>query len=233
VEFFWMPSAAVTPVEGVALGALLGYSSQSQISSKVVAETVSDESRLDPAFQPFMSRALARPLLISDTTVAANTAWVPWTMPFVVNEAIVSPLPIGVQAVIDTSACGFTAVPCYFASLQGATFDPKSLSLLPSLYTSVSDETPTSFTFNILLQDVQQDSVLESALTGTHLAPGLKIISDPAAFLLFAQQQELFVRWTACQMLHVSAPALDESRAIDEIISSVLLSNYNSVGVIE
>lgn len=228
VEFLWKLGSVAHCTDGVSIGVLLNYlpETEAQVTGKtqVEAEATTDVTRFDPAFRPARPVALARPLLVSGATVPGNTAWGPWNVPFLINETLFPSQNVGVSSVVDTSAGGFTEVPYYFAALQGPIWNAKSQSLLPSLITSISDETLTSFTFNILLQTTDQQSVL-SLLQPEGSSKNLNVISDPAAFLLFAQQQNLFISWSACQMPHSSPPAFDESMALDEILGSVLQTN--------
>jgi hypothetical protein len=229
VEFHWKAGSVTHSTDGVAIGILLNYSPQSEAleagGETAVEVQDTDGTRFDATFLPARPVALAHPLMVSGTTVAGNTAWVPWNVPVLTNDVLSPSQNVGVSSVIDTSAAGFTEVPYYFASLQGPIWNAKSQSLLPSLLTSISDETLTSFTFNIMLQTTDQQPVLRLLQPASRGSANLNVISDPAAFLLFAQRQNLFISWFACQMPHTSPPAVDESMALDQILGSVLQAN--------
>jgi hypothetical protein len=228
VEFLWKVGSDVHASDGVSVGRLRNYfpSTEAQAISgtQVESATASDVTRFDPTFRPAQPTRLARPLLVSGATVPGNTAWAPWSVPFITNETLVPSQNLGVSSVVDTSAAGFTDVPYYFASLQGSIWNAKSQSLLPTLFTSISDETLTSFTFEIFLVTTDQQPPVQIFQPASRSLGGLNVISDPAAFLLFAQQQNLYISWSACQMPQTSPPAFDESMALSEIIGSVLRS---------
>lgn len=60
------------------------------------------------------SRLLARPRIGNGSTPADSTPWQLWMYPVVPGRITV----LGLQITVDTSAAGFTEVPCYFAWLQ-------------------------------------------------------------------------------------------------------------------
>jgi hypothetical protein len=60
------------------------------------------------------SRPLARPRIGNGSTPADSTPWQLWALPGVRGQMTV----LGLQITVDTSAAGFTEVPCYFAWLQ-------------------------------------------------------------------------------------------------------------------
>lgn len=60
------------------------------------------------------SRPLARPRIGNGSTAADSTPWQLWVYPDVRGQTTV----LGLQITVDTSAAGFTEVPCYFAWLQ-------------------------------------------------------------------------------------------------------------------
>jgi hypothetical protein len=108
-----------------------------------------------------------------------------------------------VQTWIDTSAAGFTRVPCYFAWLQGPLWDPQTQQLVPAILPSITDEATTGFTFRLWLEFVAPTFQIE----GFTLSPGSTaalatgaFVTDPGPFSLFAQQHKLYVSWIGCQM---------------------------------
>ncbi len=159
----------------------------------------------DPSYIVNAAQPLARPLLASGTTIPGNTPWEPWDAGFFFDDTErMLPTPIGVQTQIDTSAAGFTRVPCYFASLQGSLWNPQLQQIVSAVFPSIADESITGFTFRLWLQ-IPQFSVIELAFeenTGASApAAGFAFVSDPLGFSLFAQRQELYVSWIGCQML--------------------------------
>ena len=60
------------------------------------------------------SRAQARPRIGNGSTPADSTPWQLWMYPVVSGQITV----LGLQITVDTSAAGFTEIPCYFAWLQ-------------------------------------------------------------------------------------------------------------------
>jgi hypothetical protein len=60
------------------------------------------------------SRPLARPRIGNGSTSGDSTPWQRWVYPGVRGQVFV----LGLQVSVDTSAAGFTEVPCYFAWLQ-------------------------------------------------------------------------------------------------------------------
>lgn len=60
------------------------------------------------------SRPLARPRTGNGSTPTDSTPWQLWEYPGAHGQAFV----VGLQITVDTSAAGFTEVPCYFAWLQ-------------------------------------------------------------------------------------------------------------------
>ena len=70
------------------------------------------------SLRPPAARPLARPRIGHGATVAGKTAWRDWQIPRAVVGDRFSAFR-GIEVTIDTSAAGFTEVPCYFAWLQG------------------------------------------------------------------------------------------------------------------
>lgn len=233
VEFFWRLASINYCADGVAIGRLVNYSPKLQADAATEAHTqpesaiVSEVPHFDSGFVRATPIPVARPLLVSGDTVPGNTAWVPWNFTGLINETLQSGV-IGARCVVDTSAAGFTETPYYFASLQGPIWNANSQSLLAALCTSITDETLTSFTFNILLQTPAREPAFGMFESESHNS--IQLISDPAAFLLFAQQQKLFISWSACQMPSSASPAVDESLALEEMLSSVLQSQEPVIG---
>jgi hypothetical protein len=90
---------------------------------------------------------MARPYLANGSTVPGATQWVPWKN----GDTL-----LGVQVDVDTSAAGFSRVPCYFAWLEG--FDPVALNAVPNvlIFTHITQVKPDGFRFRIFAGREQQ-----------------------------------------------------------------------------
>ena len=175
---------------------------------------------LDPSFVPPGSRPIARPTIASGATLPTTTTWDPWTIdvPTAVTGALSAPALVGVKTTIDTSAAGFTRTPCYHAWLGGPLLDRNMWLLLPDMFTSVTDETPTGFTFQMWFPPPPPAAIniemprLRRAMAAVAPA-GIDVITPPwdprnlqqaaefmAEFTGFARRQKLYVQWLACQM---------------------------------
>ena len=113
---------------------------------------------------------------------------------------------LGVQTWIDTSAAGFSRVPCYFAWLEGSLWNAQTLQLVPAIFPSITDESVTGFTFRLWLEAAFPQSTgpnIRGPARSLSLSAGgplFNFVVDPGDFVLFAQQQDLYVTWIACQM---------------------------------
>jgi hypothetical protein len=90
-------------------------------------------------------RPLARARVGHGATVPGGTAWSSWTE---VRDEI--RWHLGLQVEVDTSAAGFTAVPCYFAQIIGSMWDARlpGLFVLPFQHIAAPDR--DHFTFRLL-----------------------------------------------------------------------------------
>jgi len=182
-EFAWKLNDVLKPADGVPV---------CQVSRSTFGGV--EEHRYVLVDTRLSAQPLARPLLASGTTIPGNTPWEPWTAGFTANDAgALFPASIGVQTWIDTSAAGFTRVPCYLASLQGSVWNPQTLQLVPAIFPSIADESVTGFTFRLWLQVVPSQ-------TFARAIGGFSFVTDPQSFFLFARQQKLYVSWIGCQM---------------------------------
>ena len=171
-------------------------------------------TRFSPLITPPRRRPLARPLLATGSTVPGNTSWQPWDFtlpadPF--HRQVIPPLEIGVQTTIDTSAAGFTEIPQYFAWLEGPIWNSRTLQLVPALLPSLANEALGSFTFRLVLMQIQPEIVPEELVDSTSGAQ-LTVIQTADDFSDFAQQQGLYVSWLGCQM-PVKPPLAAQNRA--------------------
>ena len=103
-ELVWLPVEGFTVRDGVGLA-----------RTKVVGASV----RLDDAFLARQSRPLARPHIASGATIPGATTWEVWDVKRSAGREAPENV-FGLQVRIDTSSAGFTTIPAYFASLQGA-----------------------------------------------------------------------------------------------------------------
>jgi len=144
---------------------------------------------LDTSFVQLPTHPVARPLLASGNTIPGNTAWQPWTF---------GPITLGVQTWIDTSAAGFTRVPCYFAWLQGLPWHSQTQALISVIYPSITDEATTGFTFRLWLPfPYNTDRQARFGSSAETLTRRSELFNE---FSLSARQRELYVSWVACQM---------------------------------
>jgi hypothetical protein len=127
-EFLWKPTETLTLDDGVPIGRLVRKS-----------ESVKSVYRLDPVFTAATSRPLSRPYLAQGFTLPGSTAWSAWR--------IDGEQTIGIETVVDTSAAGFTRVPCYFANVDGLEItNPNQL-----LIAHIQDAAANSFRFQLLV----------------------------------------------------------------------------------
>jgi hypothetical protein len=164
--------------------------------------------RFDPNLTISSTKPVARPLLGNGETIPGNTAWEPWSVGFSLDENG-NPIPnyLGVQTWIDTTAAGFTRVPCYFASLQGPLWSPQAKRLVPALFPSIANESVAGFTFRLWLQVIEPPGVnFEELTVRSAIEPAFRYVTWPNDFSLYAQQEELYVSWIGCQMAASVAP---------------------------
>ncbi len=184
VSFAWMPLGRVRVRDGVPL-------------AQVMYDPAGNPT-LKTGFVPPGARPIARPKIATGTTLPAKTAWQPWTIDVLrqVTHVFLDKVPVGVQTRIDTSAAGFTRPPFYFAWLAGPLCNRNTGQLLPNMFSSLSDESATGFTFRMWFPP----SPLDVELLDTSDETGLEVISAAEEFFPFARQQKLYVQWMACEM---------------------------------
>jgi hypothetical protein len=158
-DFGWKATATLCVEDGVPLGRLLR------------ASGALNELRLDTAFVPATPKPLARPYLAAGSTIPGSTAWAPW---FAGNQQQV----LGLETVVDTSAAGFTRVPCYFATLDG--LDTSLHSIIPVILTHIQDLTPNSFRFRLFIGIEDEPPIFTRAARDRATLP-------------------IYVRWLGCQ----------------------------------
>ena len=173
VELVWRPASTVQITDGVAI-------------CGITLSGTPPAFGLDSSFAQFPARPVARPLLAGGTTIPGNTAWQPWTF---------SRETIGAQTWIDTSAAGFTRVPCYFAWLQGSLLDAQGRFVVRAIFPSITDEATNGFTFRVwpAISFDRSISIMLTRAVGT-------VSTFFNAFSILAQQQRFYVSWVGCQM---------------------------------
>jgi len=193
VSFVWLPLARVHLRAGVPL-AQIDYDGKGG-------------RKLSPKFVAPGARPIARPAIASGATVPAATAWEAWNIEVLKQipgavGSVLQPQVVGVQVEIDTSAAGFTRTPCYFAWLAGPLFNASSGQLLPDMFSSLTDESPTGFTFRMWFPPPPIVLEIEEAPNPAAAAAfaGFQIIRNADDFYPFARRQKLYVQWLACQM---------------------------------
>ena len=143
----------------------------------------------DPDFRAPHTRALARPRLATGETVHGNTPWEPWREDVIDFTGGVRELIVGVQTRVDTSAAGFTAAPCYFATLEGGTSGLLDDEFAPAFFTSIADPSADGFTFRLLMQGLARRRLIVAAgwsrvtdLTLSTGAPTKLTVNNAGAF---------------------------------------------------
>lgn len=193
-ELIWRTGDNLDPARGVAICGI-GYTEG--------APTGPDQNYVRISAEP-----LSRPLLASGATVPGQTSWELWTAGFqpVAGAIAGDPVVVGVQTWIDTSAAGFTDVPCYFAWLQGPLWclQPQWSSqpqFFQALLPNIADASITGFTFQLWVPPFQP--TFEGGVSSEFVSAG--------QFDLFAQQQGLYVSWIGCQMAGKACSCSQES----------------------
>lgn len=107
-----------------------------------------DAVRLDVAGDqaPPLARPFARPRIGRGATIPGSTAWEPWS-----EDVGVQTLHLGIQVHVDTSSAGFTATPCYFAQVTGATWDARLPLMLLVPFDHLARQQRDRFTFRLLM----------------------------------------------------------------------------------
>ena len=139
----------------------------------------------DKALMPvrLQARPLARPRIASGATISGHTNWELWSEPLEDED-----MALGFQVSIDTSAAGFTEVPCYFAWLQGALWSPSTNpEFFPVVFEHIASPSTTAFVFRIWMPNLQ---ALDDETTNREFV---------SRFPEFARKQELFICWLGIQ----------------------------------
>lgn len=165
-EFFWKRADLVEIRDGVPLYRLL-------------------ENENVKSVRP-LARALARPHIASGSTISGNTDWELWSEP--VGD---SQMNLGFQVGVDTSAAGFTEVPCYFAWLQGALWTPElKPDFFPIFLEHIASLSTTGFTVRLWMPNLPVPGNETTNLAFADRFPG------------FGRKQELFICWLGIQAVN-------------------------------
>jgi hypothetical protein len=132
ITFRWLPPSAFTPHDGVELATTADVRNSAYASDAQM-------------FAPKRTRAMTRPRTGRGATVPGETAWKSW-VELAADDIILA----GIQVEIDTSAAGFTAIPCYFAEITGSMWNSAVPLMLILPFTHIAEATKTGFTFRIL-----------------------------------------------------------------------------------
>lgn len=188
VDFVWQPKSSFNFTDGVPV-AEVGLESGKRTLNR-------DFFRPPP-------RPRARPLIATGATIPGRTLW------SVDDLKLGSAGSLEVFTEIDTSAAGFTAVPCYFAWLQGPLVDPRTGTRSPIVLTRLTDEAADKFRFSFWYQ-----------LRGTISTRAMKMASKTAS----PPRPDLWVGWIGCQMpprLPFVQPA---GRASNQFVLNTIIS---------
>ncbi len=109
---------------------------------------------LQRAFVPPQARPIARARLATGATVQGNTPWEAWVLERPDGGGGIDSPVVGVQTRIDTSASGFTKLPCYVASVQAEQWDLGRAEFAPAYFPHVTDATVDGFTLRLLMTEI-------------------------------------------------------------------------------
>jgi hypothetical protein len=126
-------------------GVVLRWVPRADLSLRDGVPLETSDEAAGPMSRPLV-RPLARPRIGHGTTVPGETAWRPWVQAFP-NQPV---LRLGLQVEVDTSAAGFTAVPCYFAQVTGSMWSAKVPLALLLPFGHIAQAAKDRFTFRIV-----------------------------------------------------------------------------------
>src|SRR5262249_12580071 len=87
-----------------------------------------------------VSRPFAWPRPGSSAKPEGETAWQPWSESVSLAGESFTPVPVGMQVTVDTSAAGFTETACYFGWLSGTLWDRSNIEFFPAPFTHIDRE---------------------------------------------------------------------------------------------
>ncbi|GGN58759.1 hypothetical protein GCM10010112_12790 [Actinoplanes lobatus] len=97
-------------------------------------------------FAPPRARPIAAPRIGHGVVLPGSNGWRVWREPLAGEQRLV-----GLQLRVDTSASGFTAVPCYFVQFTGAMWGPEVPDFLTVPFEHVAEPTRDGFTYRLLI----------------------------------------------------------------------------------
>ncbi len=169
-ELVWIPVASFERLDGVVLARV-------------------GDGALDPSFRPRQARPLARPRLARGQTVRGNTPWEPWSIDAPDGQGGLRRLVVGVQTYIDTSAAGFTEIPCYLAAVAAPGWNLEQAEFAPAFFPHVADPTVDGFTLRLLMVETTRrryaaaSGIARVAGTTRGIGDGLQVdVDDAGAF---------------------------------------------------
>jgi hypothetical protein len=203
-QLFWKPTSQVRIGDGVPLASVIFATSG---------------PALDAAFRAPLARAIARPRIATGDTVSGNTPWEAWIDNVIGAGGSVTPVTVGVQTHVDSSAAGFTSTPNYFATLQWPSLTPGNESFAAAYFPSIADETSAGFTFRLLMAGISRRrlavayGISEAALTPTGALASVTLLDasgfstgDSVVRLRPRAQTVAMISSAASQVLTLSAP---------------------------
>jgi hypothetical protein len=181
VEFTWRVKQSLSFTDGVPIAEVFYGGGKKKINLEF--------------FRP-PPRPRARPLIATGTTIPGKTAWR-------VDNSKFRGMVLQVYTEIDTSAAGFTAIPCYFAWLEGPLADPKTGQLSQILLTSVQNEAADKFRFTcwFVVRPSHQVPSVEDAANARRVRVRRALPTSAAAYYEpQVPRPDLYVSWIGCQM---------------------------------
>jgi hypothetical protein len=190
VDLAWVPSSMRRRPEDVPLARF-------RVSADGIFEHVA-------AFAPPRARAQSRPRLAGGITLPGHTPW---------REGTYSSSHqwgVSIETRVDTSAAGFTEVPCYLAWFEGPLFDPDAGELVWGAFTRVTGETLTGFTFGFWIPS--EGALLGVESSGPEMLSGagireINVIRTFAGFEVYARRHRLAVSWLGGQEMGHAPPS--------------------------
>lgn len=201
----------VGPMTAAERDDLLSLSSDSAFSG-LVQKLFQDSQHVPVLIQDFalpVSRALARPRMASGATVPGDTPWEPWIENAILFREREIPIPVGMQVTIDTTAAGFTEVPCYFAWLEGTVWNKSNIEFFPIPLSHIDSEAANGFRFRLWMPNI-------AMLLGSRLRAANRNFAEE--FINHARDQNLSVCWIGIQPMAMVAETcadLDQSGCED------------------
>jgi hypothetical protein len=141
----------------------------------------------DATFRPPYVRAMARPRLSTGDTVHGDTPWEPWVETMIGADGSPTPVTVGVQTHVDTSAAGFTETPNYFATLQWPQLKLEDETFASAYFPSIAEPTESGFIFRLLMKGIARRRLqvafgVSEALAASSPDPRIVKVASASAF---------------------------------------------------